>query len=501
MNLFRVFFGLLGFVAPIGAQDPLGSTGCSAAACVFANPSLRFGTGAENSVNAHGLFQQPWYYSPTASAWYKLTFANYPLDTAIGMGTGSAQWTGATVTDLYSLAPVEPTTDYSNFVVDSADTTKTVGHGKIVSRRTFTVQGAMLTIQNTFSLGYNDSFVKIVTQLTNNATAQLTNVIIWTGTRDDFVGNTDVNTKTRGNLDTGSFVAITANNQSSRAIMITNTNEGVLFYSETAGVMTAYALCCSFSNAYNTNPLTLAPRTPSPTDGSYAAILPLGNVSVGSSGSITWYYAAGAITSLSAVADTVAAAQVADASPSLSPTVTPTPSVTPSVCASSSVTPSPTGSGTGSGTPSRSPTGSLTGTGTGSGTGTSTPTGTRTGTGTRSDTGSSTASRTSSQTLSPTSVAIIRADSTAIQLVDTMISGIIVINIVTAAVVMALCICGVCCLHSLCVLKRRLATRCNYCKEDLKGVALSAHLRECETFAKENVKRAEVYKTMQAAWS
>lgn len=491
MNLLRVFFGLLGFAANIGAQDPVGSTGCSAANCVFANPSLRFGTGAENSVNAHGLFQQPWYYSPTASAWYKLTFANYPLDTAIGMGTGSAQWTGATVTDLYSLVPVEPTTDYSNFVVDSADMTKTVGHGKIVSRRTFTVQGNLLTIQNTFSLGYNDSFVKIVTQLINNATEQLTNVIIWTGTRDDFVGNTDVNTKTRGNLDTGSFVAITANNQSSRAIMITNTNEGVLFYSETTGVMTAYALCCSFSNVYNTNPLTLAPRTPSPTDGSYAAILPLGNVSVGSSGSITWYYAAGAITSLSAVAETVAAAQVADASPSLSPTVTPSPSITPSVCASSSVTPSPTGSGTGTGTPSRSPTGS----------GTGTKTGTGTGTGTGTPTGSDTASRTSSQTLSPTSAAIIRADSAAIQLVDTMISGIIVINIVTAAVIMALCICGVCCLHSLWVLKRRLATRCNYCKEDLKGVSLSAHLRECDAFAKQNVKRLEVYKTMQAAWS
>ena len=407
------------------------------------------------------------------------------------MGTGSAQWTGATVTDLYSLVPVEPTTDYSNFVVDSADMTKTVGHGKIVSRRTFTVQGNLLTIQNTFSLGYNDSFVKIVTQLINNATEQLTNVIIWTGTRDDFVGNTDVNTKTRGNLDTGSFVAITANNQSSRAIMITNTNEGVLFYSETTGVMTAYALCCSFSNVYNTNPLTLAPRTPSPTDGSYAAILPLGNVSVGSSGSITWYYAAGAITSLSAVAETVAAAQVADASPSLSPTVTPSPSITPSVCASSSVTPSPTGSGTGTGTPSRSPTGS----------GTGTKTGTGTGTGTGTPTGSDTASRTSSQTLSPTSAAIIRADSAAIQLVDTMISGIIVINIVTAAVIMALCICGVCCLHSLWVLKRRLATRCNYCKEDLKGVSLSAHLRECDAFAKQNVKRLEVYKTMQAAWS
>jgi hypothetical protein len=425
------------------------------------------------------------------------------------MGTGSTQWTGATVTDLYSQTPTGLTTDYSNFIVDSADTAKTVGHGKIVARRTFTIQGATLTIQNTFSLGYNDSFVKIVTQLTNNATAQLTNVIIWTGTRDDYVGTTDVNTKTRGNLDTGSFVAISANNQSSRAIMITNTNEGVLFYSETAGVMTAYALCCSFSNVYNTNPVTLAPMTPSPTDGSYAAILPLGNVAVGASGSITWYYAAGAVSSLSAVAQTVAAAQVADASPSLSPTVTPTPSITPSVCASLSNTgtPSPTGTPSSTGTRTWTGTGTTTGTGTGTGTGTntSTPTGTGTGTptgtGTGTPTGTGTQSATQSQTLTPTSVAIIRADTTAVHLVDTMISGIIIINIVTASVVVALCFFCACCVYSACLLKRRLATRCNYCKEDLNGVALSTHLKGCNTFAKENVKRAEVYKTMQAAWA
>jgi len=296
-------------------QDAVGSAGCTAPSCVFSNPSLRFGTGSENSVNSFGLFQQPWYYSPTAAAWYKLTYSNYPLDTAIGTGTGSAHWSGTNIVNLYSLTPSSQTTDYSEFVVDSSDMTKTVGHGKIVARRAFVVSGQPVILQNTFSLGANQSFVKIITTLINNSTQPIVNAIIWTGTRDDFVGVTDVNTKTRGNLDTGSFVAITANNQSSRAIMITNANEGVLFYSESAGVMTAFSSCCSFSNVYNTYPLTLAPMTPTPTDGSYAAVLPLGNISVGGSGSITWYYAAGVITSLASVAETVAAAQVADAPP------------------------------------------------------------------------------------------------------------------------------------------------------------------------------------------
>lgn len=339
--------------------DIVGSSGCTAPNCVFANARLRFGTGTQTSVNAQGLFVQPWYYSQIANTWYKLTYANYPLDTAIGLGYGSSQWSGATVTDIYSLSTTNALTDYSNFVVDSSDDTKSVGHGVIVANRSLVVSGKSLILQNKFSLGLNDSFVKIVSTVVNNGSSNLENIIIWTGTRDDFVGTTDSNTKTRGNLNTGSFVAVTANNQSSRAIMITNPTEGVLFYSETSGVMTSYALCCSFANAYNTNPLSLAPMTPTPTDGSYAAVLPIGNVSVGGSGSITWYYAAGVISSLTQVAQSVAAAQVADSG--IVASVTPTSSITisitstPTSSSTISITSTPTGTQTQSNTPSNTP--------------------------------------------------------------------------------------------------------------------------------------------------
>ena len=430
MGLLRIFLGIVG-LATVGSQDAVGSTGCSASSCVFSNPSLRFGTGAENSVNTHGLFQQPWYFSQAANTWYKLTFANYPLDTAIGMGTGSTQWSGATVVDLYTQPVSQALTDYSNFVVDSADTTKSVGHGKIVSSRVFTILGNLVTLQNIFSLGANDSFVKIITSVTNNATATINNVIIWTGTRDDFVGMTDVNTKTRGNLDTGSFVAVTSPTQSSRAIMITNTNEGVLFYSETTGVMTSYALCCAFSNAYNTDPLSLAPQTPSPTDGSYAAVLPIGSVDVGASASITWYYAAGAVTSLSAVAQTVAAAQVADAGPSMTPSPSPSPSVSATGTVSPSLTPTVSGTATDSvtssgtlttsktvsGTPSNTATVSGTGTGTGTVSGTPSNTGTVSGTlsNTRTVSGTPSNTMTVSGTASSTSTALVTTSPTVSQ--------------------------------------------------------------------------------------
>jgi len=308
------------------SQNNTIQTGCSTPICVFSNPNLRFGTGSENSINNAGLFVQPWYYSYISNTWYKLTYNNYPLDTAIGTGFGSSHWSGSTIVDLYSLTPFNIQNDYSNYFVSSQDSSKTVGYGKIIARRSFILSGNNIIFENIFLLGKNDSFVKVNTRIISNSSNTINNVLIWVGTRDDYVGLTDVNTKTRGNLINGNFSAIKSNNQSSYAIMITNTNEGVLFYSETPGVMTAYSSCCSFSNVYNTNPLTILPATPNPTDGSYAAVLPLGNISTMSSGNIIWYYAAGATSSLSSVAQSVAVAQVADVigpSLSLSPTIQP----------------------------------------------------------------------------------------------------------------------------------------------------------------------------------
>ena len=360
MRLF-LLVGLLSMIE--NTAQTVGSTGCTTPVCVFANPYLRFGTGSENSVNTQGLFVQPWYFSETSNIWYKLTFNNYPLDTAIGVGSGTAHWSGTTVYDIYTLQNESPVTDYSNFIVNYTDSTKTVGYGQIVANRTLTIGTTSFVFQNIFSLGQNDKFVKIITRIINFSPNTLQNLLIWTGTRDDYVGATDINSKTRGNLNTGSFVPITEVGQSSRAIMISNTNEGVLFYSETPDVKTSFALCCVFSNAYNVNPNTLAIATTSPTDGSYAAVLPFGNVYSGQQASIVWYYAAGTISSLSAVAESVAAAQVADAG--IVPTtfsVSPSSFYTVTATNSSFYTPSAYLSESATSTPSMTPTSSTTST-------------------------------------------------------------------------------------------------------------------------------------------
>ena len=241
--------------------------------------------------------------------------------------------------------------------------------------------------------------------------------------------------------------------------MITNTNEGVLFYSETSDVMTTYALCCSFSNAYNVHPLTLAPYTVTPTDGSYAAVLPIGNVSSGLSGSITWYYAAGVITSLSAVAQTVAAAQVADA---------PTPSSTslpaPSALAMPSGLPMSTISALAVYTISALAMPSALATATAKSTNTST----------------SSSTSTTPPTLSPLPVAnpIIVNDNRA------LINDIITINVLTAILV-SLCTC--CLIGGLYV--NLYMKRCAYCKKLLVNETIEEHTPRCHMYVRQTMPR------------
>jgi len=52
------------------------------------NGYLRFGNGAETSVNFAGNLLQPFYYYAPYSAWYQLTFSTYALNSAIGVGGG-----------------------------------------------------------------------------------------------------------------------------------------------------------------------------------------------------------------------------------------------------------------------------------------------------------------------------------------------------------------------------------------------------------------------------
>lgn len=312
ISLLAICSLLLGMIiATVGVSKAhsIGTTACPTAYCVLDNGALRFGDGSENSINNKGNFQQPFYYSAGANTYYKLTYSSYPLDMAIGTGTGGSNWSGATVYDLAGQTFSSQTIDYSGFTVTSTVGSSSKGYGTIVSSGIFTLNLQQIRVTNTFTLGRTDSFVKIDTQLQNLDANPVQNLHIWVGTKDDWVGNSDRPTKVRGNLTGagGAFQAIANPADQAQAIQITTASEGALFYSTTPGATSSVNGCCSFSNVYNQNPAT-APINTGSTDGSYAAVLPAGTIAAAATARITWFYAAGSIANLNAVAQAVAAA-------------------------------------------------------------------------------------------------------------------------------------------------------------------------------------------------
>ncbi|NBO67112.1 MAG: fibronectin type III domain-containing protein, partial [Acidobacteria bacterium] len=269
---------------------------------------MRFGTGSQNSINASGNLEQPWYKGIDGNT-YKLTFSNYPLDIAFGGSTGT-NWTGSFVTENPPLGSL--VIDYSGFNITATGLTGggVRGWGTVVVRGTINGPGLTgLELQHTYILGRYDNFLKVITQVRNTtASAFNSNVHMWIGTRDDFVGNDDVNTKWKGNVIDGVFTRLSVSNpaQPAQMVQVTNANEGVLFYSTTPETNMSLNSCCQFSNAYNTNPTSSVVTVTN--DGSYALYQKLGKIAANGSRFVTWYYAAGSLVNLAAVSANLAAA-------------------------------------------------------------------------------------------------------------------------------------------------------------------------------------------------
>ena len=309
-------------------------TGCPTAICALDNGVLHFGSGdgsthqsyipVENSINSRGLFNQPFYKSADGN-WYKLTFSDYPLDMAIGSGTGGSNWTGGTVVDIDSQPMANQVIDYSGYTVTASGTNSnnqswSKGYGVISVSGEFTINGVAVQVRHRYELALDASFVKATSVVRNISTTSqaLDNVHVWVGTRDDFVGDSDRPKKRRGNLTaSGGFEELTSRTQQAKALEITTDNEGALFYSTTDNTDMSYNQCCSFSTAFNTRPQDSisnrgADLIPGITtgfyDGSYAAVLSYGNMAPNQETEIVWFYAAGAIADLAAVSRAVASA-------------------------------------------------------------------------------------------------------------------------------------------------------------------------------------------------
>ncbi len=275
----------------------LGSSAAHAEAIVLDNDRIRFGTGSESSVNSNGNLQQPFYYD---SSWFPLTYSDFALDNAIGIGgDGTNEWNvNGTVEENAALAgQIIDSTGYTSSGLNK-------GYGTIISTGTVTIDGKSLEFKNTYELPADKSFIKITTRVTNTSGGAVQNVRVWVGTRDDYVGNTDQPTKQRGNLANGTFTAISTAATRAAALKIYSGETGVLFYSTSDKAHTAINWCCSFSDAYNQDPATAAIEETG--DGSYALFVRMNDLASGASEEFTWYYAAGAVASLDDIVEEVA---------------------------------------------------------------------------------------------------------------------------------------------------------------------------------------------------
>ena len=282
---------------------------------VLDNGKIRFGSGSEASFTADGMLKVPYYFDNTTAGrngWYQLTLGR-PFEFAVAAGgNGSNSWNingqiltssvGGMDEDFPGMTTGSYAAALSRMSLNIAGYRE--GTGTIVTTGTLNFSSLNQTakIAHTYSLKAGDSFVNMNSQLTNLSSTPLTNVRMWLGTGDDYIGMADSIYKTKGNIVSGAFVPLTDRANASNALRVTETSSttngsAILFYSTTAGVDTTQSYCCSFENAINQNPRT-ATIASGQTDGSYAMFLRAADLAPGQSGGMSVYYAAAPVAQL-----------------------------------------------------------------------------------------------------------------------------------------------------------------------------------------------------------
>ena len=158
---------------------------------------MRFGNDAQLSINNTGNVLQPFYKSPLDNVFYKLTFNTYPLDFELAAGgDGTSTWNrNGTI----ALNPVMTNQVFDNtgFITTSGNT----GYGTLKVKGNVQVGTNLFEVTFTYYVAaVNDNYCKVTTSIKNVGTTTATNIRYWVGTQDDWVGNDDSNTKTKGKL-------------------------------------------------------------------------------------------------------------------------------------------------------------------------------------------------------------------------------------------------------------------------------------------------------------
>ncbi|MGB5554455.1 MAG: gliding motility-associated C-terminal domain-containing protein, partial [Flavobacteriaceae bacterium] len=171
-----------------------------------------------------------------------------------------------------------------------------------------TVNNQLFRVENTFELLQPEGYIAIKVKITNISAASASNVRLWVGTRDDWVGSSDGPTKERGNLINQEFELLTDQAHQAKAIKISSGQEAILFFSNSDRAYSTINNCCSFSNATNQDPATnLITQTG---DGSYALYVRFNDLAVNESDELIWYYGAGTLPEIDEIIERVANAAI-----------------------------------------------------------------------------------------------------------------------------------------------------------------------------------------------
>lgn len=236
--------------------------------------------------------------------WRQLTYSesalvNYPLDSRIGVGgDGTNNWNTNGVRE-YNPTMVNQVFDTSGFSVVGGES-----FGTIIVKGEITIGTARLELTNAYRVRQDKNFVQVLTTIKNIGLAQATNIRYWIGTRDDYVGGTDQPTKIRGNLNDGTFEAITLTTQRASALRITTISEGILFFTTSARGNNVHAGYNASQNISTDQDPETAQIT-STNDGSYSMFVRMNNLGINESDTFVWYYAAAALNELDDIIEEV----------------------------------------------------------------------------------------------------------------------------------------------------------------------------------------------------
>ena len=282
---------------------------------VLDNGKMRIGDGVENSFTDDGLLKGPAYFDNSTmgrNGWFQLTYHARPFEFAIAAGgDGSNSWNGTGEVLASNLngggAGMGSAGSYlnalSNRSLNIAGYQEGVGTVVTTGTLTFQTLQQSASVTHSYTLKTGDAYINMDSRVTNQSSAPLTNVRMWLGTGDDFIGTSDHNFKTKGIISGGAFVPLTDANAPSNAIMVSEVGSGTngsaaLFYSTTAGVNTVHSNCCEFSNVVFKDPKSSSIAS-AQNDGSYAIFMRVPDLAPGQSGGLSVYYAAAPISQLS----------------------------------------------------------------------------------------------------------------------------------------------------------------------------------------------------------